>query len=45
MKAPKRVALNKRVSREKKKFVVDSGSDECIAAQNTHTCPGKLYFL
>ena len=42
MKAPKGQAFNKKVSREKKKAVMDSSANEGIAVQTTHICPGTF---
>ena len=42
MKAPKGQAFNKKVSREKKKPVMDSSANEGIAVQTTHICPGTF---
>ena len=42
MKAPKGQAFNKKVSREKKKAVMDSGANKGIAVKSTHVCPGTF---
>ena len=42
MKVPKSQALNKKVSREKKKVATSSGSKGKTVSKTTHICPGKL---